>query len=69
METILRKSQKAKHAWRKWQPRFYKSCLSMVMKDAPPKTLSRMSKALFSNVNNMQSMIREDQKKYSYKML
>jgi len=41
----------------------------MVMKDAPPKTLSCMSETLRLNVNNMQPMIQKDQKKYSYTMM
>ena len=39
------------------------------MKDAPPKTLSRMSETLPLNVNNMQSMIQKDQQRYSLTML
>jgi len=47
----------------KQQSRFYWSCLSVVMKDATPLTPpSVWAELFFSNVNNIQSMIPEDQK-------
>jgi len=52
----LRKSPKeAELAWRKKQPQLYWSCLSVVNDNATPL-------AMYSNVNNIQSLIPENQK-------
>jgi len=44
------------------QHRFYWSCTSVVMKDATLMTLTSAWAKLFPNINNIQSMIPEDQK-------
>ena len=56
------KPSESKACMEKQQHRFYWSCSSVEMKDATPLTPKRMIGTLFANVNNVQSMIPEDQK-------